>query len=96
MNAAYIVPTVGITLMAIGLIGVGAAAWRNHHQGNRLDFIRSLGSHSEHPEFSSTIFPSLITDGQAYVAGLVNKIQNDPYYGPRTLILITPGTCPAW
>ncbi len=47
MNAAYIVPTVGITLMAIGLIGVGAAAWRNHHQGNRLDFIRSLGSEAE-------------------------------------------------
>ena len=47
MNAAYFVPLVGITLMAIGLIGVGAAAWRNHTRRNRLDFIRSLGSEAE-------------------------------------------------
>ena len=44
MNAAYIVPLVGITLMAAGLIGVGAAAWRSHKTQSRLDFIRSLGS----------------------------------------------------
>lgn len=47
MNAAYIVPLVGITLMAIGVIGVGMAAWRSHHQNQRLDFIRSLGSEAE-------------------------------------------------
>ncbi len=47
MNAAYFVPLVGITLMAIGLLGVGAAAWRTHKTSNRLDFIRSLGSEAE-------------------------------------------------
>jgi tight adherence protein C len=47
MNATYFVPLVGITLMAAGLIGVGAAAWRSHKSENRLDFIRSLGSEAE-------------------------------------------------
>ncbi len=47
MNATYFVPLVGITLMAVGLIGVGAAAWRSHKTQNRLDFIRSLGSEAE-------------------------------------------------
>ena len=43
MNAAYFVPLLGITLMAIGVIGVGTAAWHSHRQNQRLDFIRSLG-----------------------------------------------------
>ena len=47
MNAAYFVPLVGITLMTIGLLGVGAAAWRSHKSHSRLDFIRSLGSEAE-------------------------------------------------
>ena len=47
MNATYFVPLVGITLMAVGLIGVGAAAWRSRKSENRLDFIRSLGSEAE-------------------------------------------------
>ena len=47
MNATYIVPLVGITLMAIGLVGVAAAAWRSHKTSSRLDFIRSLGSEAE-------------------------------------------------
>ncbi len=47
MNGAYIVPTVGITLMVFGLVGVGAATLRSHKSGQRLDFIRSLGSEAE-------------------------------------------------
>jgi len=47
MSAAYFVPLVGITLMTIGLVGVGVAAWRSHQTQNRLDFIRSLGSEAE-------------------------------------------------
>jgi tight adherence protein C len=47
MNSAYVVPLVGITLMTIGVIGVGSAAWRSHRQNQRLDFIRSLGSEAE-------------------------------------------------
>ncbi|HEY1651407.1 MAG TPA: type II secretion system F family protein [Acidimicrobiales bacterium] len=47
MNATYIVPSVGITLMALGLLGVGVAAWRTHTSSHRLDFIRSLGSEAE-------------------------------------------------
>ena len=47
MNATFFVPLVGITLMTVGLIGVGAAAWRSHRADNRLDFIRSLGSEAE-------------------------------------------------
>jgi tight adherence protein C len=47
MNAAYIGPVIGLLLMAAGLIGVGAAAWRSHKQANRLDFIRALGSDAE-------------------------------------------------
>jgi len=47
MNAAYILPLVGITIMAIGIISVGAAARRSHRQNQRLDFIRSLGSEAE-------------------------------------------------
>jgi tight adherence protein C len=47
MNAAYFLPLVGITLMIIGLLGVGAAAARTHKTQNRLDFIRSLGSEAE-------------------------------------------------
>jgi tight adherence protein C len=47
MNSAYLVPLVGITLMTIGVIGVGSAAWRSHRQNQRLDFIRSLGSEAE-------------------------------------------------
>jgi tight adherence protein C len=47
VNAAYFVPLVGITLMAIGILGVGAAAWRTHRSTHRLDFIRSLGTEAE-------------------------------------------------
>ena len=47
MNAAYFVPLVGITLMVLGLVGVGVAAWRSHRMTQRLDFIRSLGSEAE-------------------------------------------------
>ena len=47
MNAAFFVPLVGITLMVVGLVGVGVAAWRSHKASNRLDFIRSLGSEAE-------------------------------------------------
>jgi tight adherence protein C len=47
VNATYIVPMVGITLMAVGLCGVGAAAWRSHRASSRLEFIRSLGSEAE-------------------------------------------------
>ncbi len=47
MNASYIVPLVGITLMAIGLCGVGAAAWRSHKISTRLKFIQSLGTDAE-------------------------------------------------
>lgn len=47
MNAAYIGPAIGITFMVLGLVGVGAAAWRTHRTGHRLDFIRSLGSEAE-------------------------------------------------
>ncbi|MFZ0250785.1 MAG: type II secretion system F family protein [Acidimicrobiales bacterium] len=47
MNATYLVPMVGITLMAVGLFGVGVAAWRSHKASSRLDFIRSLGSEAE-------------------------------------------------
>jgi tight adherence protein C len=47
MNATYIVPLVGITLMAFGLLGVGVAAWRSHKSSARLDFIRSLGAEAE-------------------------------------------------
>jgi tight adherence protein C len=47
MNSAYVVPLVGITLMTIGVIGVGSAAWHSHRQNQRLDFIRSLGSEAE-------------------------------------------------
>jgi tight adherence protein C len=36
-----------ITLMAVGLCGVGAAAWRSHRASSRLEFIRSLGSEAE-------------------------------------------------
>ena len=44
MNATYIVPLTGITLMVAGLCGIGAAAWRSHKVSSRLQFIRSLGS----------------------------------------------------
>ena len=47
MNATYIVPLVGITFMALGLLGVGVAAWRTHTSSHRLDFIRSLGTEAE-------------------------------------------------
>ena len=47
MNAAYIVPMVGIMLMACGLVGVGAATVRSHRANQRLDFIKSLGSEAE-------------------------------------------------
>lgn len=47
MNAAYFVPLVGITLMVLGLAGVGMAAWRTHRGQSRLDFIRSLGNEAE-------------------------------------------------
>src|SRR6516225_3386473 len=33
--------------MAIGLIGVGTAAWRTHKTSSRLEFIRSLGNEAE-------------------------------------------------
>ena len=47
MNATFIVPAIGITLMAVGVIGVGMAAWRTHKTSQRLDFIRSLGTDAE-------------------------------------------------
>ena len=47
MNATYIVPLVGITLMVMGLCGVGVAAWRSHKVSSRLAFIRSLGTDAE-------------------------------------------------
>jgi tight adherence protein C len=47
VNATYIVPLVGITLMALGLLGVGVAAWRTHASAHQLDFIRSLGADAE-------------------------------------------------
>jgi len=47
VNAAYIVPMVGITLMAAGLAGVVVAAWSSHRTSQRLEFIRSLGSEAE-------------------------------------------------
>lgn len=47
MNATYIVPLMGITLMVAGLCGIGAAAWRSHKVSSRLEFIRSLGSEAE-------------------------------------------------
>ncbi len=47
MNATYIIPMVGITLMVAGLAGVGVAAWRSHRTTQRLDFIKSLGSEAE-------------------------------------------------
>jgi tight adherence protein C len=47
VNAAFIIPMLGIVLMSVGVIGVGAAAWRTHKNGQRLDFIRSLGTDAE-------------------------------------------------
>jgi tight adherence protein C len=47
MNVAYIVPLIGVLLMAAGVVGVGLAAWRTHRQSSRLDFIRSLGKDAE-------------------------------------------------
>jgi tight adherence protein C len=47
MNAAYIIPLVGVTVMALGVLAVGTAAWRSHKSTHRLDFIRSLGSEAE-------------------------------------------------
>jgi len=47
VNAAYIVPLVGITLMSVGLVAFGTAAWRSHRTDQRLDFIKSLGSEAE-------------------------------------------------
>ena len=44
MNATYIVPLVGITLMVMGLCGVGVAAWRSHKVSSRLD-VHSLAGH---------------------------------------------------
>ena len=57
MNAAFIVPLVGITLMALGLAGVGAAAWRSHKASSRLDFIRSLGADAE--MYAQQVAPAL-------------------------------------
>src|SRR5580698_1255135 len=47
MNATFFVPLIGITLMVLGVAGVGMAAWRTHRSSNRLDFIRSLGTEAE-------------------------------------------------
>ena len=47
MSATYIVPLVGITLMMMGLCGVGIAAWRTHKVSSRLEFIRTLGTDAE-------------------------------------------------
>jgi tight adherence protein C len=47
MNAAYFIPLVGITLMTIGLVSLGIAAWQSHRSSQRLDFIRSLGAGAE-------------------------------------------------
>ena len=40
-------PLVGMTLMVMGLCGVGIAAWRSHKVSSRLEFIRSLGTDAE-------------------------------------------------
>jgi tight adherence protein C len=47
VNAAYIVPMVGITLMVMGLLGVAVAAMRSHRTSQRIDFIKSLGTEAE-------------------------------------------------
>lgn len=47
MNAAYIIPMLGITVMLIGLAAVAAAAYRSHKTSHRLDFIRTLGNEAE-------------------------------------------------
>ena len=47
MSTTYIVPLVGITLMMMGLCGVGIAAWRSHKVSSRLEFIRTLGTDAE-------------------------------------------------
>jgi tight adherence protein C len=47
VNATYILPLVGIALMAFGLFWVGLAAWRSHKASARLNFIRSLGAEAE-------------------------------------------------
>jgi tight adherence protein C len=67
MSAAYFVPLVGITLMTIGLVGVGVAAWRSHKTQNRLDFIRSLGSEAE-------VYASAVPVIERVETPLVNRI----------------------
>jgi tight adherence protein C len=47
MSGSFVVPLIGIILMAIGLAGVMAAAWRSHKTSSQLEFIRSLGSEAE-------------------------------------------------
>ena len=47
MSATYIVPLVGITLMAVGLARRGRRGLAFHKSTARLDFIRSLGSEAE-------------------------------------------------
>ena len=61
MNAVYIVPMIGITLMMLGLVGIGAATWRTHKVSQRLDFIRSLGRDAE--AYSEPVeLPERVTD----------------------------------
>jgi tight adherence protein C len=72
MNATFLVPLVGITLMAVGLFGVGAAAWRSHKAENQLDFIRSLGSEAELYSAASPVIERVQTP-------LVNRV-----FGPAT------------
>ena len=47
MSASYIVPLIGVLLMAVGVVGVGIAAWHSHRRSSRLDFIRALGRDAE-------------------------------------------------
>ncbi len=67
MSATYIVPLTGITLMAVGLLGVGIAAWRSHKVSTRLDFIRSLGSEAE-------LYSEAVPVVERVQAPLVNRI----------------------
>jgi tight adherence protein C len=47
MSTSYVVPLIGVLLMAVGVVGVGVAAWHSHRRSSRLDFIRALGRDAE-------------------------------------------------
>ncbi len=52
-------------------------------------FIRSLGTTSEHPANDASTYPTTLSDGQAFVDGIVDQIENSALYASNTLILIT-------